>query len=186
MERICWESKFITCSFCNVLVTLGLVKCMQHFTFTTTSCNIVGSCYQIFEGAGQLTHAISCKVQHHLTSCNMLPYIASGWPNICNTLHTTMLHWNVVCICPGIYVHITKDNNLSYVFEIHLSVIHDIVIFLDKAVKAFSWVWEWQIKANGWKKEENITSQECWFQVSRSYIGWNYRKVSSECIIAVL
>ena len=167
MERICWESKFITCSFCNVLVTLGLVKCMQHFTFTTTSCNIVGSCCQICEGAGQLMHAISCKVQHHLISCNMLPYIASGWPNICNTLHTTMLH-------------------LSYVFEIHLCVIHDIVIFLDKAVKAFSWVWEWQITANGWKKEENITSQECWFQVSRSYIGWNYRKVSSECIIAVL
>ena len=110
---------------------------------------------------------MSCKVQHHLTSCNMLPYIASGWPNICNTLHTTMLH-------------------LSYVFEIHLCVIHDIVIFLDKAVKAFSWVWEWQIKANGWKKEENITSQECWFQVSRSYIGWNYWKVPSECFTAVL
>ena len=71
-------------------------KHMQHFI--ETSCNIVGSCC---EGVGQM-HATSCYIQKccnknltifklDSTLSNILQHVATGLPNLCNTLHATML-----------------------------------------------------------------------------------------------
>lgn len=99
----------------SLCVVKSLVKRTHHFNrkhLTTLLDRVVRCC----EGDGQ-TRATAYNIQKcrnanmavfHLiqpypTSFNMSQYVATGCPNVSNTLFSTMLRWNVAFVRPGLY-----------------------------------------------------------------------------------